>query len=52
MADTGKQSPLGAGVNGSLLQDVGLCLNPPTVGYVGTSHDVSSYTPGSLVNGT
>ena len=49
MADTGKQSPLGAGVNGSLLQNVGLCLNPVTVGYVGTSHDVSSYSPGSIV---
>lgn len=58
MANTGKQSPLGAGVNGSLLQDVGLCLNPPTVGYVGTSHlhnyadGNDPYSPGSLVNGT
>jgi hypothetical protein len=50
MADTGKQSPLGAGVNGSLLQDVGLCLNPETVGYVGTSHLIPSYDPGSVVN--
>ena len=35
--------------NGSLLQNVGLCLNPVTVGYVGTSHVVSSYSPGSIV---
>lgn len=58
MAITGKQSPLGAGVNGSLLQNIGLCLNPPTVGYVGTSHvhnyndGDDSYSPGSVVDST
>lgn len=58
MAITGKQSPFGAGLNGSLLQDIGLCLNPITAGYVGTSHvhnyndGDDTYTPGSVVNNT
>lgn len=52
MSDTGKQSPLGVNALTSLLVNKGLCLNPPTVGRVGTSHSYSSYDVGSVVDGT
>ena len=52
MSDTGKQSPLGVNALGSLLQNIGLVLNPPTVGLVGTSHDRPSYSFGSICGST
>jgi hypothetical protein len=52
MSATGKQSPLGVNVNSSLLQNIGLCINPTNQGYIGTSKANGSYTPGSLVNNT
>jgi len=51
MANTSKQKPLGC-VNGSLLQNTGLCINKTAANYVGTSHDVNSYASGSIVNDT
>jgi hypothetical protein len=52
MSDTAHQSPLGVNVLGALLQNTGLCINPVTAGYVGISHDVNSYTPGTIVADT
>lgn len=52
MSNTGKQSPLGINVSGALLQDTGLYINAVTEGYVGTSHTVTSYTPGTVVTDT
>jgi len=52
MSTTGKQSPLGVNVNSSLLQNIGLCINPTNQGYIGTSKTNTTYTPGSLVNNT
>jgi hypothetical protein len=52
MSTTGKQSPLGVNVNSSLLQNIGLCINPTNQGYIGTSKTNTSHTPGSLVNNT
>ena len=46
------QSPYGANLVSALLVNTGLCLNPTTASLVGTSHTVSTYTPGSLVNDT
>lgn len=45
-------TPFGVNLLGSLLQDTGFHLNPVTSSLVGTSHTVSSYTPGTLVAGT
>lgn len=52
MADTGKQSPLGINVQGSLLQNIGFRINPVAESYMGSSKVNSSYTPGRLVNET
>jgi len=52
MSITGKQSPLGVNVNSSLLQNIGLCINPTNQGYIGISKTNASFTPGSLVNNT
>ena len=52
MSITGKQSPLGVNVNSSLLQNIGLCINPTNQGYIGTSKTNTTYTSGSLVNNT
>ena len=52
MSTTGKQSPLGVNVNSSLLQNIGLCINPTNQSYIGTSKTNTSHTPGSLVNNT
>lgn len=52
MSTTGKQSPLGVNVNSSLLQNIGLCINPANQGYIGISKANDSFTPGSLVNNT
>jgi hypothetical protein len=45
-------SPFGANLTSSLLQNQGLHLNPITSALVGTSQTVSSYTPGTLITGT
>lgn len=50
MSDTGKQSPLGVNALSSLLQNTGLTINPIVPNRVGVSHNVSSYTFGSIVD--
>ena len=52
MADTGKQSPLGINVLGTLLQNAGFYINPTAQGYFGVSRTNGQYTPGSIVNDT
>lgn len=63
MADSGKQSPLGVNIIGSLLQNTGFYINPVAQGYLGTckytdnaDNPVPSadndYKPGTLVNDT
>lgn len=46
------QNPYGSNLVSSLLVNTGLSLNPLTANLVGTSHTVSSYTPGTLVSET
>lgn len=53
MADTGKQSPLGVNVLGSLLQNQGFYINPTAQSFMGVSKSTQGdYTPGKLVNDT
>ena len=52
MSQSGKQSPLGVNVNGSLLQNVGFYINPVAQGYMGTSKTNTDYTMGTVVGGT
>ena len=52
MSDTGRQSPLAVNMMGSLLQNTGLTINSVAQGYMGTSKNNSSYTPGSIINNT
>ena len=53
MANTGKQSPLGINVLGSLLQNEGLCINPVAQSYMGENKSTEgSYNPGKIVNDT
>lgn len=64
MADTGKQSPLGVNVLGSILNNTGLNINPVAASYMGASKingnggagtpgsGGSGYSFGSLVQGT
>lgn len=59
MADTGKQSPLGINVMGSLMQNEGFCINPTAESYMGVSkltdpvpNSSNDYSPGLLVNDT
>lgn len=52
MSDTAKQSPLGINVTGSVLQNTGLCINPVTQGYIGSSKYNANYLPGTIVNNT
>ena len=52
MSDTPKQSPLGANSTASLLQNTGLNINPVAAGYMGTSVDNDTYTPGTTVTST
>lgn len=52
MADTGKQSPLGINVLGTLLQNAGFYINPTAQGYFGVSRTNGQYDPGSIVNDT
>lgn len=52
MADTGRQSPLGVNVLGSVLQNTGLNINPVAAGYMGASKTNNTYTFGSVINNT
>jgi uncharacterized membrane protein YgcG len=52
MADTGKQSPLGVNVLGSILQNKGYCINKVAASYMGASKSNPGYSFGSLVQGT
>lgn len=52
MADTGKQSPLGVNVLGSVLQNTGLNINPVAESYMGISKQYSAYTFGTVVQNT
>ena len=52
MADTGKQSPLGVNVLGSVLQNTGLTINPVAAGYMGASKTNTDYSFGSLIQNT
>ncbi len=52
MADTGKQSPLGVNVLGSILNNTGLNINPVAASYMGASKTNDSYSFGSLVQST
>jgi len=52
MADTGKQSPLGVNVLGSVLQNRGYCINKVAASYMGASKSNAGYSFGSLVQNT
>lgn len=53
MANTGKQSPLGINVLGSILQNTGLTINPKAREYIGSNKSTQgTYTPGKLVDNT
>lgn len=53
MADTGKQSPLGVNVLGSVLQNQGFYINPTAQNYMGVNKSTNGpYTPGKIVNDT
>lgn len=52
MADSGKQSPLGVNVLGSLLNNQGFRINPIAQSYMGSSKTNDSYTFGSIVQDT
>jgi hypothetical protein len=53
MANTGKQSPLGVNVLGSLLQNIGFYINPTAQSYMGINKSTQgSYSPGKIVNDT
>ena len=53
MANTGKQSPLGVNVLGSLLQNIGFYINPTAQSYMGVNKSTEGdYTPGKIVNDT
>jgi hypothetical protein len=53
MANTGKQSPLGVNVLGSLLQNIGFYINPTAQSYMGVNKSTQgTYTPGKIVNDT
>jgi len=52
MSQTGKQNPLGVNVNSSLLQNIGLRINPRVPRYVGESKTNDDYTFGLLVSNT
>lgn len=52
MSLSGKYTPLNLNCMGSFINNVGLTINPKTVGYIGTVNGYASYTPGSLVNAT
>jgi len=45
-------TPLKINAMGSLLQDVGLYINPNAQSYMGTSTSVTNYTPGTIIDTT
>jgi hypothetical protein len=52
MSNTGKQSPLGANVLSSVLQNIGLTINAEVTSRAGVSYSVSNYTMGTVVKNT
>lgn len=52
MSNTGKQSPLGVNVQGSILNNEGFTINPIAASYMGSSKTNDDYTFGSLVQNT
>ena len=52
MSDTGKQSPLGVNVLGSLLQNTGIWHNPVMAAHVGGCTSEVDYTLGTMCNNT
>lgn len=52
MSDSGKQSPLGVNVQGSILNNQGFTINPVAASYMGSSKTNNDYTFGSLVQNT
>lgn len=52
MANTGKQSPLGVNVLGSLLANTGFTINPVAASFMGASKINDDYSFGKLVNDT
>lgn len=52
MSNSGKQSPLGVNVLGSMLNDQGLNINPAVVGYIGSSTDNNNYVVGNIISDT
>ena len=52
MSDTGKQSPLGVNAVNSYLTAKGLMINPIFAGFVGSSHNFTDYTFGSICQTT
>lgn len=52
MADTGRQSPLGVNVLGSVLQNTGLMINPVAAAHMGASKRNPVYSFGSCVSAT
>ena len=53
MANSGKQSPLGVNVLGSLLQNIGFYINPTAQSYMGVNKSTEgNYAPGKIVNDT
>ena len=51
MSDTGKQSPLGVNVLGTLLQNEGFYINPKVRDLAGESKYNDDYAPGYIVTG-
>ena len=52
MADTGKQSPLGVNALGSLLQNIGMGINPQAESSMGISSTTANYTLGTICDNT
>ena len=52
MSDSGKQSPLGVNVQGSILNNQGFTINPVAASYMGSSKTNDLYTFGSIVQDT
>lgn len=52
MARTGKNSPLGVNVTGSILNNTGYTINKVAASYMGESKSNDTYTPGKLVTDT
>ena len=52
MSNSGKQSPLGVNVQGSILNNQGFTINPVATSYMGSSKTNDLYTFGSIVQDT